>query len=950
VNLATNIAVNFPAAVTAAANALLDATAPAIERLLSFLTRALPLAEYSLSQNETLNIFADGLLSLLSAKPAASAGGGDSSAASAAANGAGTAAGTMAGSTTAAGAEDDVDALVMVGDAASRELKEERLFMDLELTNNRTLPCVEWHPRSPSWLAVASVPRLSLEQRVAESILSRSAPILLYALNEFTNQFVLEAPADVTCMHWNPANPSFIAVGCITGQVAVFDMSQAHEKLAAKKRAGRKGAAKADPNDPGRPASRSAKLGGVTQEILVIEDEEEDDDALASRKAKGGASGSSTHRAVRVQPKAVSAVDSSHSRPVVGVRWFPAVCHLNGRGVFGQSPDNEVAQFLSAGADGTLALWDVRTKDRDRERARTKLAAAPSTSSSQLAISAGAKAAAAAADAAAGGPELLQSNLVPGAAAAGVAAPLPDIPWNPLYRINIRHGQGAISVSSFLMNDRRPTDPVLLGTETGALVAVDWAPAGEGTGQDDWLGPNGGNKDEAAPPSGGKSSNNSDKDDGSLMRVLWTSAAPDRPPVSLQRSPFFSDIFLAASDFQFTLWRRGTKQPLFVSPAPASAYTTGRWSPSRAGVIFLGRQDGAVEIWDFLDTTNKPVMVFPLISVPVSVLEFRLFSGATNMASTMQSMGTMNQSSLTGGAGGGAAGKQLLAVGDAKGSLHILDVPLPLRKGMSNEEALVAGLFDREASRTLYTAARYAHHESEKVKRDAEEARLVSLKEADNAKLEAELAQAQATLANEAAAAGTIPKALDMTVFVAQRKAEERAAAERAYRALESQIMKELGISDADLRALDDLEESKERERERGRRRSPSPSSPSRFGNNSNSSAEGKVGFAPNGTAATDQHLLLQDASGTGPAMASKTAGSSKDAFAASSTAAGASKRGTSKGPATGAGSTGRSHAAAGSGSSVPLKTAASAILKSTGGASSTARGKASASPTKRAR
>lgn len=111
------------------------------------------------------------------------------------------------------------DDVVVVGSADAKHVREERQFLDLELTAQKSLVAVEWHPTSPSWFAVSAVPSLTFEARVAESATPRAAHVLLFTLAEFSNQMVLEAPADVMCMHWNPTNASVLVVGLVTGQV-----------------------------------------------------------------------------------------------------------------------------------------------------------------------------------------------------------------------------------------------------------------------------------------------------------------------------------------------------------------------------------------------------------------------------------------------------------------------------------------------------------------------------------------------------------------------------------------------------------------------------------------------------------------------------------------------------------------------------------------------------------
>ena len=111
------------------------------------------------------------------------------------------------------------DEVVVVASSESKHVREERQFLDLELTAQKALVAVEWHPTAPSWFAVSAIPTLTFEARVAESATPRAAHILLFTLAEFSNQMVLEAPADVTCMHWNPTNASVLVAGLVTGQV-----------------------------------------------------------------------------------------------------------------------------------------------------------------------------------------------------------------------------------------------------------------------------------------------------------------------------------------------------------------------------------------------------------------------------------------------------------------------------------------------------------------------------------------------------------------------------------------------------------------------------------------------------------------------------------------------------------------------------------------------------------
>ena len=75
--------------------------------------------------------------------------------------------------------------------------------------------------------------------------------------------------------------------------------------------------------------------------------------------------------------------------------------------------------------------------------------------------------------------------------------------------------------------------------------------------------------------------------------------------------------------------------------------------------------NGSIDIWDFQDSSNHPSFTPAVASTPLTSLEFRLPR---------------------------LSKRQHLAVGDAKGSLHVLDIPQNLRKGPSNEAVRLVAL------------------------------------------------------------------------------------------------------------------------------------------------------------------------------------------------------------------------------------------------------------------
>lgn len=481
-------------------------------------------------------------------------------------------------------------------------------------------------------------------------------------------------------MHWNPTNPSLLAAGCVNGAVCYFDMSDANAAMRKKKKRATAGGGEEGDGSSGGGAgagSSDSKDGG-------------------SEEGGEGGSAGGAEKALRVKAKAVASVEGSHAHGVAFIRWLPMSHHISHRHVFAEEKEEAHAcQFLSVAADGVVACWDIRYKEKDKRGRRHDEGAAV--------------------------PLPLNSTLVPGAANANILAPPQEIPWVPHYKVAIKLGAGAVPITKVVLNDRKPSDPLVCGTDEGHIVAVDWAPAGEGTGTDAWTGSGSGSGGDDDSGGGGG---------GPGQRLLWSSPDANGRAVHIQRSPFLADTYLVVYDFHFVLWRAGAAAPLYASPAATTPYTAGKWSPTRPAVLFLARADGVVAVWDLLDSSLKPSTTFSLVSIPVTSLEFRVYAGASAAAAT---------------------GKQLLAAGDSKGSLHILDVPGPLRRGGGNEEALLKGFLDREAVRAGYVAGRVAVREAEKAKKDAAATAAAAAKEAAAQKLDAELKGELSTAALDAA-------------------------------------------------------------------------------------------------------------------------------------------------------------------------------------------------------
>eukprot|EP01017_Pseudomicrothorax_dubius_P046521 TRINITY_DN8202_c0_g1_i6.p1 TRINITY_DN8202_c0_g1~~TRINITY_DN8202_c0_g1_i6.p1 ORF type:complete len:722 (-),score=183.31 TRINITY_DN8202_c0_g1_i6:12-2177(-) len=180
-----------------------------------------------------------------------------------------------------------------------------------------------------------------------------------------------------------------------------------------------------------------------------------------------------------------------------------------------------------------------------------------------------------------------------------------------------------------------------------------------------------------------------------MITNLWSSERALRSCVALDRSPFFDDIILTVFDFHFCIWRTDIEVPIFSSMIIQGAHITcGAFSPSRPGVVIVGRSDGYLNVWDFVDQSHKYIIHQNVASVGLSALRFH---------ETMVN---------------------ILAVGDMLGNLHVLELPKSLCKKIGSEEATIAEFWRREVERVRYVDKRWNVRTEDLKKKKAEQEKL----------------------------------------------------------------------------------------------------------------------------------------------------------------------------------------------------------------------------------
>jgi dynein intermediate chain 2, axonemal len=140
------------------------------------------------------------------------------------------------------------------------------------------------------------------------------------------------------------------------------------------------------------------------------------------------------------------------------------------------------------------------------------------------------------------------------------------------------------------------------------------------------------------------------------------------PVYSVKRNPFHTKFFLTVGDWCAKVWMDELKGPMLQTPYYSSFLSAACWSPMRAGVFFLARQDGRLDAWDYFYRMNEVAMSHKVSDHALTSLNVQ------------------------------AHGK-LAAVGDADGVITLLQLCDGLADPMPNEKNLIGVMFDRETKR-----------------------------------------------------------------------------------------------------------------------------------------------------------------------------------------------------------------------------------------------------------
>lgn len=144
------------------------------------------------------------------------------------------------------------------------------------------------------------------------------------------------------------------------------------------------------------------------------------------------------------------------------------------------------------------------------------------------------------------------------------------------------------------------------------------------------------------------------------------------PIYSIQRNPANVKCFLTVGDWSARVWVEDIKTPIMTTKYHSSYLTAGCWSPSRAGVFYVTRMDGVLDIWDYFYRQNEVAYTHKVGDAMLSSI------------------------SVQGQAQAGHGGSRLVAVGDVEGTVSLLEVCESLAISQANEKKAIEAMFDRE--------------------------------------------------------------------------------------------------------------------------------------------------------------------------------------------------------------------------------------------------------------
>lgn len=240
-------------------------------------------------------------------------------------------------------------------------------------------------------------------------------------------------------------------------------------------------------------------------------------------------------------------------------------------------------------------------------------------------------------------------------------------------------------------------------------------------------------------------------DEGQIYKIDWTTSnlhtTPDnmhsnikaiygnmyyRPVLSLEFSPFYDYIFLTVLDYYFAVWNIDYPyKPIILSPnLKATFYIGGKFSKTRPGVLYLARNTGQIDIWDFVDESHKPSVKETFLKETITFIDLNVYESpknnednitllANNSTSGLNKSKVINQSINAGKKNKHKdemqfnISQEYLFIGDQSGQLTVMQASKLFTEKSTDEYNYIKSLFDRELKRQIYMEERFKEIDEE---------------------------------------------------------------------------------------------------------------------------------------------------------------------------------------------------------------------------------------------
>lgn len=144
------------------------------------------------------------------------------------------------------------------------------------------------------------------------------------------------------------------------------------------------------------------------------------------------------------------------------------------------------------------------------------------------------------------------------------------------------------------------------------------------------------------------------------------------PVYSVQRNPTHNKFFMSIGDWTAKIWAEDLKSPIITTKYHSNYLTGGCWSPTRVGVFYTITTDGTLNVWDFFHRQNE------------ATYTHKVGDGALSSIAVQ---------------GNTQAGGKLVAVGDASGTISLLEVSNSLSEPQKKEKVGIQNMLERETRR-----------------------------------------------------------------------------------------------------------------------------------------------------------------------------------------------------------------------------------------------------------